>query len=78
MRCNWRARFDSERHYAQQPPTASGPDPLEQLKKLAELRDTGVLTEEEFQAKKAKILASALGLIISSPRFFPESCGCHT
>jgi hypothetical protein len=28
----------------------------EQLKKLAELKDTGVLTEEEFAADKAKIL----------------------
>jgi hypothetical protein len=33
-------------------------DPVAQLKELAELRDQGVLTEEEFQAQKAKILAS--------------------
>jgi Short C-terminal domain len=32
------------------------PDIYEQLKKLAELKDAGVLTEEEFAAQKAKIL----------------------
>jgi Short C-terminal domain len=37
-------------------PTATGPDMFEQLKKLAELKDAGVLTEEEFSAEKAKIL----------------------
>ncbi len=30
---------------------------LEALKKLAELRDLGVLTENEFQEKKAAIMA---------------------
>jgi hypothetical protein len=35
----------------------SGPDDLlEQPKKLGDLRDTGVLTEEEFQRMKAEIL----------------------
>ena len=29
---------------------------IEQLKKLGELRDSGVLTEEEFQKEKRKIL----------------------
>lgn len=32
-------------------------DPLEQLKKLGELRDAGVLTPEEFDAKKMDLLA---------------------
>ncbi|HET7356630.1 MAG TPA: DUF2510 domain-containing protein [Nocardioidaceae bacterium] len=32
-------------------------NPLEQLKELAKLRDAGVLTDEEFQSKKAEILA---------------------
>lgn len=39
--------------------TASGPaadDPLDRLKKLAELKDAGILTEEEFASQKAKIL----------------------
>ena len=31
-------------------------DTVEQIKKLAELRDQGILTEEEFSAKKAKLL----------------------
>jgi hypothetical protein len=38
------------------PPPAA--DPIEQLKELAGLRDSGVLTEEEFAAQKAKLLAS--------------------
>lgn len=36
--------------------SSSGGDYLDQLKKLGELRDAGILTEEEFQAKKKKIL----------------------
>lgn len=40
-------------------PAAPAPaDPLEQLKKLGELHATGVLTDAEFAAKKAEILAS--------------------
>ena len=31
-------------------------DPLQKLQRLAELRDAGALTEEEFTAKKAEIL----------------------
>jgi Short C-terminal domain len=40
------------------PPTAGGltDDVVQQLRTLGELRDAGVLTEEEFAAKKAKIL----------------------
>ena len=33
-------------------------DTLEQLKKLGELRDSGVLTDEEFEAQKRKIPGS--------------------
>ena len=41
------------------PPAAAGAqDPIAQLKKFAELRDAGILTEEEFAAEKAKILNS--------------------
>jgi hypothetical protein len=32
-------------------------DPVEQLKDLADLKAQGILTEEEFAAQKAKILA---------------------
>jgi len=46
----------------QPPPTtsaSSGADEmLDQLRKLGELRDQGVLTDEEFAAQKARILAS--------------------
>lgn len=37
-------------------PSPSSVDPVEQLKKLAELRDAGVLTAEEFEAKKADLM----------------------
>jgi hypothetical protein len=36
----------------------AAPDRYEQLKKLADLKSQGILSEEEFQAEKAKILAS--------------------
>jgi len=39
------------------PPADDGPDMLDHLQKLGELRDAGVLTEAEFAAQKAKILA---------------------
>jgi BMFP domain-containing protein YqiC len=42
------------------PPAASAggmtDDTIEQLKKLGELRDSGVLTDEEFEAQKQKLL----------------------
>ena len=48
--------------YYQEPvPQATAPtqeDKLEQLKQLGELKASGVLTEAEFEAEKAKILAS--------------------
>jgi len=40
-------------------PAAPAPDPLEQLKQLGELKAQGVLTDAEFEAQKAKILAGA-------------------
>jgi putative oligomerization/nucleic acid binding protein len=41
------------------PPPAAAPaaDPIEQLTQLAALKDQGILTEEEFAAQKAKVLA---------------------
>jgi len=39
-------------------PTASGPDPLDQIKRLADLRDAGILTDEEFATQKARLLNS--------------------
>jgi hypothetical protein len=38
------------------PPADSQPDPLDEIRKLAELRDQGILTEQEFAAKKAELI----------------------
>lgn len=38
-------------------PTQAAPDIADQIKKLAELCDVGVLTSEEFDAKKTELLA---------------------
>jgi hypothetical protein len=43
--------------YDAPPPADDGDDMLAQLEKLGELRDKGVLTEEEFSAQKARLLA---------------------
>jgi hypothetical protein len=60
---------DRERAYEQQvapegqdvqptpPQAAPQSDMIGQLKQLAELRDQGILTDEEFNAQKARILA---------------------
>lgn len=40
-----------------QPAPEAASDPYEQLKKLAMLRDAGAITPEEFDAKKAELLA---------------------
>ena len=39
------------------PAAPSGDDILEQIRKLGELRDAGILTQEEFDSKKADLLA---------------------
>ncbi len=38
------------------PAQADSQDQISQLKQLAELRDQGILTDEEFEAKKKQIL----------------------
>jgi hypothetical protein len=51
---------EDEASYDQAPPpqaAAPQPDKLEQLKQLGELKESGVLTDAEFEAQKAKILA---------------------
>lgn len=57
----WAAQ--DEQQYAQQqaqmaPPPAAEPaeDPIEQLQKLGQLHEQGILTDEEFAAAKAKLL----------------------
>jgi len=45
---------------AQAPPPPAAPpadDPIAKLKELAELHDQGILTDDEFAAQKAKLLA---------------------
>jgi hypothetical protein len=58
----WAQQEGQQGRYYEAPPQAPAPaaggDPIEQLKQLGELRDKGVLTEEEFAAQKAKLLAS--------------------
>jgi len=44
--------------YVQQTAATSGNTTADQLAKLADLKSQGVLSEDEFQAQKAKILAS--------------------
>jgi putative oligomerization/nucleic acid binding protein len=44
--------------YAAPAQAAPAPDPIQQLKDLADLRAQGVLTEEEFAAQKARILGT--------------------
>ncbi len=39
-----------------QAPAPAQPDPVEQLEKLAKLKESGALTEAEFEAEKQKIL----------------------
>jgi 3-oxoacyl-ACP reductase-like protein len=39
-------------------PAAGGPSMIDQLKELGELKAQGILTEEEFVAQKAKLLAA--------------------
>jgi Short C-terminal domain len=38
------------------PPLEATPDAAEQIKELHELREQGILTEEEFTAEKTKLL----------------------
>lgn len=51
-----RQRIGAPRNVPGPPPTTPASDPIEQIKKLAELRDAGALSEEEFEAKKSELL----------------------
>ena len=54
------AEQDSAAYQEAAPPPPAAPaqdDKLDQLKQLGELKDSGVLTDAEFEAQKAKILA---------------------
>jgi hypothetical protein len=56
-------RWAEQEGYADEPVQAAAPaapagdDKLDQLQKLGELKASGVLTDAEFEAQKAKILA---------------------
>jgi len=49
---------DEDRAYAEQQGTDEGgkPEYLDELERLAHLKDEGVITEEEFEAKKKELL----------------------
>ncbi len=52
---------DQQQQYAAPPPAPPADpmqDKLDQLKQLGELKEQGVLSDEEFQQQKAKILGS--------------------
>ncbi|HYJ67625.1 MAG TPA: SHOCT domain-containing protein [Nocardioidaceae bacterium] len=49
--------YDQQAGYGP-PPPAAPVDVTQQLKNLADLKNQGILTEEEFAAQKAKILNS--------------------
>ena len=51
-------QYAQQQQYAAPPPQAAAPegDPIEKLRQLGELRDQGILTEQEFGAQKAKLL----------------------
>jgi hypothetical protein len=55
------AQQEQEQYVQQPPPQApaqAAPDPVAQLKDLADLKAQGVLTDAEFEAQKARILGS--------------------
>lgn len=56
-RANKRAAAQAQAAPAAQPaPQASSGDAIAQIKQLAELRDQGILTDAEFEAKKKQLL----------------------
>jgi hypothetical protein len=60
----WQAQgtypYDQQEPVQEEAPEAAAPAPdmIQQLKDLAELKNEGVLTEEEFATQKARILGS--------------------
>jgi hypothetical protein len=54
-------QYAQQQQYQQPPPPApavAAPDTLSQLTQLGDLRSQGILTDAEFEAQKARILAS--------------------
>jgi hypothetical protein len=57
----WAQQQPQQGYYEEPAPQAAAPqapDPIAQLKELGQLHESGVLTDEEFAAQKAKILGS--------------------
>jgi hypothetical protein len=54
----WAAQEAPAEYNEPAPAAPAQPDMLTQLKELGELKAAGVLTEAEFEAQKAKILAT--------------------
>jgi hypothetical protein len=56
------SKRQGERWAEQEAPRAAAPEAgsstIDQLKELGELKEQGILTEEEFAAQKAKLLSS--------------------
>jgi len=50
-------QYAEPQYAAPAPPAAPAADPIQQLKDLADLKNQGILTQAEFDAQKAKILA---------------------
>jgi Short C-terminal domain len=56
QQARWAQQDYSQAQPAAPAQPAAGEDNIAKLKELGELRDSGVLTEEEFAAQKAKLL----------------------
>jgi hypothetical protein len=56
QQARWAQQDYEQAQPAPQAEPGGGGDTLAQLKELGELRDSGVLTDEEFAAQKAKLL----------------------
>jgi hypothetical protein len=53
------AQEQAFRQYVQETASSAPPSTADQLAKLGDLRDKGVISETEFQTEKAKVLASS-------------------
>jgi hypothetical protein len=51
------AQANAQQQYIKNVASSDSTSPADQIAKLADLRDSGALTNEEFEAQKAKVLA---------------------
>jgi hypothetical protein len=54
----YEAQMAAEQQYAAPPPAAGGGEPeyMAELERLAQLKSQGIITDEEFEAKKKQLL----------------------